>query len=36
MFPNLNKFYLTSLLPEAVSPRHPSGQDIRTNFHVDL
>ena len=36
MLPNLNKFYLTSLLPEVVSPRHPSGQDIRINFHVVL
>ena len=34
MLPNLNKFYLTSLMPEAVSPCRPSGQDICTNFHV--
>ena len=36
MLPNLNKFHLTSPLPEAVSPRHPSGQDNRTNFHIGL
>ena len=36
MLPKLNNFYLTSLLPEVVSPRHPCGQEIRTNFQVVL